>query len=118
MDERYDYNFNVKSDVQDYARNNFTTTGDRDRDREDLHDQCFTSDSVTGNASGSYFCNAWRAGECLMGNWDLLIEACDALAQDIGEAVRGGEEFCDVMIRCYVLGEAVEAVIDELYDNE
>lgn len=119
MDERYDYNFNVRDAVRDYVRNHcFTILGDRERDQEELYDQCFTSDDVTGNASGSYFCNAWRAGECLLGNWVLLQDACDAYGQDLGEAVRRGEEFCDVTIRCYVLDEAVAAVIEELYDNE
>lgn len=118
MDERYDYRFSVRQDVRDYVRNNgFAITGDQDQGREDLYEQTWAEDSVTGNASGSYFCNAWRAGECLLGNWDLLVEACDAFGTDLGEAIRQGEEYCDVAIRCYVLREAVEAVIDELYED-
>ena len=118
MDERYDYRYQVYSDVKDYARNHyFTITGDQDQDREDLYEQTWAEDSVTGNASGSYFCNAWRAGECLLGNWELLAEACDAFGTDLGEAIRQGEEFCDVTIRCYVLGEAVARVIGELYED-
>lgn len=45
---------------------------------------------------------------------NLLEEACDEFGQDVGEAVKRGAEYCDVTIRCYLLGSAISEAIDEL----
>ena len=90
-------------------------------DREELeqvaNDKLWTDDGVTGNASGSYYCNAWKAEEALCHNFDLLGEACEEFVQDIGDAVKQGAESCDVTIRCYLLGQSISAAIDELEEE-
>ena len=90
-------------------------------DREDLaavaNDELWINDSVTGNASGSYTFSTWQAEENLCHNMDELEEACDEFGQDIGEAVKQGAEYCDVTIRCYLLGQAISAAIDELEEE-
>lgn len=90
-------------------------------DREELeqvaNDELWADDSVTGNASGSYYCNAWKAEEALCHNLDELADACEEFGQDIGEAVKQGAEACDVTIRCYLLGQAINAAIDELEEE-
>ena len=42
---------------------------------EKLYDELWIDDSVTGNASGSYTCNAYEAEEYIAHNLDLLAEA-------------------------------------------
>ena len=90
-------------------------------DREDLeeiaNDELWINDSVTGNASGSYTFSTWKAEEHLCHNMDELEEACNEFGQDIGEAVKHGAEYCDVTIRCYLLGQAISAALDELEEE-
>ena len=90
---------------------------DRDELEEVSYDELMLYDSVTGNASGSYYFNTWKAEEALCHNWDLLAEACEEFGQDIGEAVKRGAEFCDVTIRCYLLSQAIAAALDELEEE-
>ena len=66
--ERYDYMEHMTADVIDAIRERYTPDEIRERlddDRDDfaqeLNDDLWIDDSVTGNASGSYYCNAWRA---------------------------------------------------------
>lgn len=84
--------------------------------QESLYDEMFISDSVTGNASGTYTFNAWVAEENLCHNLDLLKEACEEFGSscDILDSV----ECCDVTIRCYLLGSALSEVLDELEEEE
>ena len=76
----------------------------------------FISDSVTGNASGSYFCNSWKAEECLCHNIELLAEALHEFGSDISY-LENGAEACDVTIRCYLLGQALNETLDELEET-
>lgn len=80
---------------------------------KELRYDLWTADSVTGNASGSYYCNAWKAEEALCHNWDLLADALEEFGGDT-DILRQGPEACDVTIRCYLLGECLSEVLDEL----
>lgn len=77
-----------------------------------LNNGGWNSDSVTGNPSGSYTFSTWEAENNIAHNLNTLVEACDKFGQDIGEAIRRGAEYCDVTIRCYLLGEAVALTIE------
>ena len=129
--ERYDYLENVKEDVKqwidehdewknDYADKNGEWLRDDNRDEieQDLNDRLFVEDSVTGNASGSYTFNAWQAEENVCHNLDLLGEALAEFGCDVNYLTENGAEACDVTIRCYLLGQAISEVLDELIDNE
>ncbi len=102
----YNYLEAVTADVLDYINeNNITVTNEtRDEVEQQLNDDLWACDSVTGNASGSYTFNAWQAEEDICHNWDLLAEACD--------------EFGSVTIRCYLLGQAISAALDEVETEE
>ena len=65
--EKYDYLSAVESDVREYIENNvnFHDYSDLDEMKEDLNEKLFVEDSVTGNASGSYTFNTWKAEEYL-----------------------------------------------------
>lgn len=112
---REEYVEDIAADVLEYARENpdiFADAADLDDIADALNESCWNADSVTGNASGSYTFSAWKAEENIAHNLDMLAEACDEFGQDIGEAIRKGAEYCDVTIRCYLLGEAVALAID------
>jgi hypothetical protein len=113
--ERYDYFAAVKGDVLNYINENniVVTFENRDEVEQDLNDTLFTCDSVTGNASGSYTFNAWTAEEYLCHNLDLLEDALTEFGCDMSYLERSAES-CDVTIRCYLLGQAISEVLDEV----
>lgn len=115
----YDYYKVVEMDVRDYVDNEVNLEdwiGDADGLEQFLNDELWCADSVTGNASGSYYCNAWKAEEALAHNWDLLIEALENMGYGCKE-IESGPEYCDVLVRCYVLPEAIAKVVDDLRDD-
>lgn len=118
--ERYDYLENVKNDLRSWIDENmdYIPKGDTSKAWEYIQDETFISDSVTGNASGSYTFNAWEAEENLCHNLELLAEALSEFGSDAGTyIIEKGAEACDVTIRCYLLSEALNEVMDE-YDFE
>lgn len=119
MSERYDYLEAIKSDVLDYIREevNLSDYDSREELEEMLNDNLWTVDSVTGNASGSYYCNAWAAEEALSHNWDLLAEALEEFGQDGTDVLKQGAEAMDVTIRCYLLGQAIADALDKLEEE-
>lgn len=116
---KYDYLEAVTNDAKNAILKNYHDWHFTDRDElaEVANDELWINDSVTGNGSGSYTCNAWQAEENLCHNMDELEEACNEFGQDIGEAVKQGAEYCDVTIRCYLLSQAISAAIDKLEEK-
>lgn len=118
--ERYDYMTAICDDLREYIRENIDLEkwrGNRDGLEEHLNDSCWIADSVTGNASGSYTFCAWEAEENLCHNMDLLEEALEEFGQSLGHAVERGAEYCDVTIRCYLLGQAIAEVLEEFAEE-
>ena len=117
--ENYNYLEQVTADAKEAILEDmeYWSFDDRDELEEVAYDELMLYDSVTGNASGSYYFNTWKSEEALCHNWDLLAEACEEFGQDIGEAVKRGAEFCDVTIRCYLLSQAIAAALDELEEE-
>lgn len=111
--EKYNYLEAVTADVLNYINENSitVTTENREEVEQQLNDDLFVNDSVTGNASGSYTFSAWQAEENLCHNMELLAEACEEFGSD-------GAEACDVTIRCYLLGQAIAAALDEVETEE
>lgn len=117
--ERYDYREAMKGDILDYINSEINLDdfrGKRDKLEELLNDALWVCDGITGNASGSYYCNAWSAEEAIAHNWDLLEEAMQEFGDDCNP-IEKGAEWCDVAIRCYLLGECVAAVLGDLDDE-
>lgn len=118
--ENYNYLEAVTADVLDYIKDEINLAewkGNRDGLEEKLNDDLWTVDSVTGNASGSYYCNAWRAEEALAHNWNVLEEALAEFGQDGVNVIEKGAEWVDVTIRCYLLGQAIAEALDTLEDD-
>ena len=120
---KYNYLEAVKTDVAEYIRDeiNFSDwTENRDGLEEDLYETLWTADSVTGNASGSYTFNTWKAEENLSHNWDEIETVAAEFGYEPTISVDGyehGAEWWDVSIRCYYLGQAIAEVLDE-YETE
>lgn len=115
---RYDYYEAVKNDIKEYIKEHDIDVTSEDFDRDDLCDRLWVSDSVTGNASGSYTFSAWQAEENLCHNWDLLKEALEDFGETGVNILDKGAEWCDVTIRCYLLGQCLDEVIDEIEEEE
>lgn len=115
---KYDYLSAVESDVREYIEENvnFHDYSDLDEMIEDLNEKLFVSDSVTGNASGSYTFNAWNAEEYLCHNLDLLAEANEAFGGS-SDVLSSGAEACDVTIRCYLLSQAISNVAPAMWED-
>jgi hypothetical protein len=85
-------------------------------------DDAWIADSVTGNGSGSYTFNTWKAQENISELiWDEeLLE----MFREFGYnhiPLEQGAEGIDVSIRCFLLGEftnEVENLIDELNEEQ
>ena len=121
----YNYLDAMKQDILLTIKENYqgalTDIANGDLSREDLeqqlNDDLWVDDSVTGNASGSYWCNSSKAKECLVDNLELVRE----MAREFDEVTEAGEkllneeyEWLDVSIRCYLLGQAIGYALDEL----
>lgn len=109
--KNYDYFENVKEDVKEYLEENKEDLEGKNED--ELYDELFIADSVTGNASGSYTFNTWEAEENLTHNFDLLQGALDMFGDTWENAINRGAEYCDVTIRCSLLGQALHEVLEE-----
>ena len=117
----YNYEEAMKSDILDYIAENIDRADyidDRDGLEEQLNVDLWIEDSVTGNASVSYFCNAYKAREAVLDNMEYCTEALREFCTDPGEIaehfLREDWEYFDVTIRCYLLGQAISEVLDEL----
>ena len=117
--EKYNYFEAVKNAVLDYINENEikVTTSNKEELAEQLHDDLWANDSVTGNGSGSYFFNTWKAEEALCHNLDLLGEACEEFGST-ADLLKDGAEACDVTIRCYLLPQAISEALDELEEDD
>lgn len=116
----YDYREAMTKDVKEWIKENIDLTEwteDREGLEQQLNDDLWTEDSITGNASGSYYCNSYKAEESIAHNWDLLNEALDEFEQNNINVIEKGAEWADVTIRCYLLGFVISDVLDEMEEN-
>lgn len=90
---------------------------DVDEAFDQLYDDMWINDSVTGNASGSYTFNTYKAEEYICHNLELLEQAMNEFGCEDVNAIEEGAEWCDVTIRCYLLAEVLTEVIDERWED-
>lgn len=121
--KNYNYLEAVTSAVIDFIRDEVNADDYESREAlsEFLNDELWTCDSVTGNASGSYTFNAYKAGEYVFADPDTVSEALREFcvdAETIAEKFLNQDwEYFDVTARCYVLGQAIESALDSI-ENE
>ena len=118
----YDYREAMKSDIKDWMEENTDYSHlDRDEQEEMLYDVMWVSDSITGNASGSYtFCRA-EARENFFNDCDSeeyldqMVDEGFISREDIGKQICASNwEIIDVWIRCWLLGEVLHEVLSEM----
>jgi hypothetical protein len=125
--KNYDYYEAMKEDIKNYIAENYTAEElhenllDIDNFSEQLNDDLWTVDSVTGNSSGSYTFSRATAKEYILSsseNIDVLREALKEFCVDgdtIAEKFLSEEwEYFDVTIRCYILNGVIYEVLEDL----
>lgn len=122
--EQYNYLEAMKEDVREAINDRYDLsdwTEDREGFEDKLSDDLFTDDGVTGNASGSYTFNSARAREYVLGNMDACLEAIREFCiepETIAEKFLSENwEWFDVTIRCCLVGQAINEVLDELEES-
>ena len=120
----YDYREAMTEDVKQWITDEVNLadwTEDRGGLEQQLNDDLWTADSVTGNGSGSYTFNRVQASLYVLDNMDLLQKAINEFATDpatVGDKfISEGWEWFDVTIRCYLLGSVISDVLDEMEEN-
>lgn len=119
----YNYLDAIKADVKTIISEDITLSDYEDRNdlESALNDLCWLEDNVTGNGSGSYTFDSYKAKEYLEGNEDLVREMCKEFcvpAETIAEKfLEEDYEYFDVSVRCYLLGQAISEVLDEMESN-
>jgi hypothetical protein len=111
----YNYMEAMKDDILDYCSDNSIDLETYDLDA--LHDELWTVDSVTGNASGSYTFNRWTARDYVLSNMDLLGEAVTefGIEGQVWDKIHKEDwEYLDVTIRCYLLYQAINEAKDAI----
>lgn len=127
---QYDYPAAVKNDVLAYIKmyNMVTPQTLRGQLYDDLMDALYHEPPVTGTEAAPYFNDRVDAAAALAFNWDLLAEA---LSNDRPEQwidgwnkpfwdynpIDEGEQWCDMVIRCYLLSSAIDDAIKEVLPN-
>lgn len=124
--EKYNYHQAIWDDVMEYIKDNYTqeelkehlSTRQGEEDfLEQLNDEMWVCDSVTGNACGSYTLSTYQAEENLCHNLDLLKDALEEFGGDFANALEKGAEHCDVTIRCYLLSTTIWECLDVIKDE-
>lgn len=117
----YNYYDEVLQAVEEEIKDEYTPEElepvDLDDYADKLNERLWVDDSVTGNASGSYFCNAYKAEEALVGNWGLAGEALEEFGYNDINAFEKGAEWIDRIVRCYLLGQCIADYIEQNEDD-
>lgn len=122
---KYNYYEVMKEDVEqaitEYMEENNITIEEieeeREKYKEEFNDLFWVDDSVTGNGSGSYFYCSEEAKTAVFDNMFLAVESAkefDCLDKFV-ESLRDSDyEWIDVTIRCYLLYQIIDDVVDDL----
>jgi len=111
----YKYEEAVLEDVKEailerLREGNYVDYDDLEDAQDEIQEDLWTDDSVTGNGSGSYTFSTFMAELYLVGNGDLYDEALE----EFGGKYDSSPEARDVTIRCHLLSTAIrEALASE-----
>ena len=123
--EKYNYLENVTADAKTAILENlnYWDFTDREELEEIANDSLWVDDSATGNGSGSYTFNREAAKEYVTRSDDGMDTLRDAVREfdceheAFSELLEENWEYLDVTIRCYLLGQAISAALDELEEE-
>ena len=119
----YNYYKAMQNDIEDYFNEHAEELNAQEFYSVDdaydyLYDDLFVSDSITGNASGSYTFSTYEAEENIALNLDLLAEALEEFCCNESSYISKGAEACDVTIRCYLLSQVLSEALNNLEEDE
>ena len=111
----YNYKEEMIDELEDIIKDSDLNFDGKNRGEafEELQDVAFDRD-LTGNRTGSYWCNELKSERALLGNFDLVQDALDDFGMesvDSPDLISG--ELLDILVREHLL----PAVIDEVLDN-
>lgn len=117
----YDYYEEVKQAIEDVINDeayylNIEAVHPNDLEEYEmvLNDKLWNEDAVTGNASGSYYCNSYKAEEALAHNLGLAAEALEGFGyNNLDIDALNDAEWLDVLVRCHILSSCIAEYIDE-----
>jgi len=120
----YNYRTEMKQDILDYINSNITLEDwEFHGDLEDyLYNELWADDSITGNG-GNYYSLEFVCNNCLAYNLDLMMEACEEFYVDMKTLLQHYHNgnlarYLDCAIRCYLLGEVLYDVLNEIWKSE
>lgn len=106
------YKKEVLEDIKTWAEEG-NSADTLEETRERLQDPTLT-DGITGNGSGSYYCNSYKAKQAVNESGLLFdgdfIDYVESLGCNVGDILNKGAEAVDVWARC--------AAVDMLTDEE
>lgn len=117
-------NFNYSEDVKESVINfiqdeidklDFLESIKKQNFYDCYYDDLFIDDSITGNASGSYYCNTMKAKESCLSDIETIEDAVNDSFIDMNKHF-GEWEYIDVSARCYVLSSVLSEIESDIYD--
>lgn len=110
---------NIWMDGDQYRYGSWSDCDTFDQLIDQMYDDLFVDDAVTGNESGSYTFNSYESRECVYGNEYLFEDAATEFGLSSETIARHifDYEWIDVTIRCYLLSDALREWADR-YDIE
>jgi hypothetical protein len=119
MDFR-EYIEETKENAKEYIKENWNYL--EDKTAEEIQEDLFLSDGVTGNGSGSFTFNTYEAQQNvseLIFDEDFINALKWNFGQDLGELIQKGAESVDVTARCLALYEFdINEIIEEVREEQ
>lgn len=118
----YNYLEEMKSDILSYLSDeSFMEKFDCDTPEDlynVLYDEFWTIDDITGNESS--YADEEECAKMVSENIDLLHDAVNEFCPEITliQSILNGAQYFDTIMRCYLLGTALEKALDEWFDKK
>lgn len=113
----------VREDIENYLNKNEEYLVEKARDMgrykfiDYMYITLFDSDNVTGDASGSYYCNNERAKKSVIENLDLLEEAAAEMCIESINILDQDWETWDVYIRRHLVNCLYYDMVQDFYNE-
>lgn len=121
---KYEYRTEMATDILNYIDSNITLEDWEFRTdlEDDLYDELWIEDSVTGNG-GDYYDTENNCESYLAYNLDLMMEACEEFCVDMKVLLQHYHDkdlarYLDCTIRCYLLEEVLHDVLNNIWKSE
>ena len=112
----YDYDQAVYDDVWSWVKekldNDELPHFTKDKLKEWLEERLYTDDDVTGNGSGSYTFNRYTAEKYICHNIGYIFDKIKEIGYIVDEKSVLDAEELDVTMRCALLNEAIDKVVE------